>query len=202
MRDITTLCTFNKTEEKLLSELILSDMEAKMDPSQYANQHGLSLQHYLINMIHKILQDTENKSTEVTAVLATMVDWKQAFPRQDPKLGIESFLKCGVRPSLIPVLISYLQGRTQVVKWHDKVSKPRKVPGGGPQGSYFGNLEYLAQSNDDANSVDNNSRFKFVDDLTILEKISLLLVGMSSYNVKNHVPNDIMDTNLFKQKEH
>ena len=71
-RYITTLCTFNKTEEKLISELILSDIEVKMDPSQYANQHGVSLQHYLINMIHKILKDTDNNSTEVTAVIATM----------------------------------------------------------------------------------------------------------------------------------
>ena len=96
-----------------------------------------------LNMIHKILLDTENISTEVTAVLATMIDWRQAFPRQDPKLEIEAFLKCGDRPSLIPVLISYLQDRTQVVKWHGKTSTPRKVPGGGPQGDYFGNLEYL-----------------------------------------------------------
>ena len=116
MRDITTLLTFNKIEEKVISELILSDMEAKMDPSQYANQHGVSLQHYLINMIHKILKNTENNSTEVTAVLATMIDWKQAFPRQDPKLGIEAFIKCGVRPSLIGVLINYLQDRTQATK--------------------------------------------------------------------------------------
>ena len=164
-----------------------------MDPSQYANQHGVSLQNYLINMIHKILLDTESKSTEVTSVLATMIDWKQAFPRQDPKLGIEAFLKCGVRPSLIPILISYLQGRTQVTKWHGKTSKPRKVPGGGPQGAYLGNLEYLAQSNTNANCVAENSRFKFVDDLTILEKICLLLVGMTSYNTKSHVPNDTRD---------
>ena len=69
------------------------------------------------------------------------------------------------------------------------------------QVAYFGNLEYLAQSNENANSVPEDSRFKFVDDLTILEKISLLLVGMTTYNVKNHIPNDIIDTNLFIPKE-
>ena len=47
----------------------------------------------------------------------SMIDWIQAFARQDPKLGIEAFPKRGVRPPLIPVLISYLQDETQVVKW-------------------------------------------------------------------------------------
>ena len=134
MRDITTLCTFNKAEEKIISEIIMSDIDQNMDPSQYANQAGISLQHYLVHMIHKILLDTKNGFTEATAVLATMIDWKQAFPRQDPKLGIEAFIRCGVRPSLIPVLNSYLQGQTQVVKWHGETSSARNVPGGALKG--------------------------------------------------------------------
>ena len=54
-QSISGLMTCNKVEEKLLSELIISDMRDKMDPTQYGNQHGLSIQHYLINMVHKIL---------------------------------------------------------------------------------------------------------------------------------------------------
>ena len=96
-------------------------METKMDPSQYGNEYGMSIQHYLINMIHKILSDIDVKG--VTAVLATFVDWKDAFPNQCPTLGIKAFIKCGVRPSLIPVLISYFEDRSVVVKWHGKTSE-------------------------------------------------------------------------------
>ena len=149
--------TCNKVEEKLISELIISDMRSKMDPSQYGNQHGLSIQHYLVNMVNKILVDLDKK--EVTAILATFVDWKDAFPNQCPALGIKAFLDFGVRPSLIPVLISYFQDRTVVVKWHGKRSKPQEVPGGGPQGAYIGNLQYLGQSNKSANCVEKESRF-------------------------------------------
>ena len=40
-------------------------------------------------MIDKILSDTDNRSKgEVNAVIATLVDWKEAFQRQCPKLGI------------------------------------------------------------------------------------------------------------------
>ena len=34
-------------------------------------------------------------------------------------------------------------------------------------------------------------RYKFVDDLSILEKINLILCGLSSYNFRNHVASDI-----------
>ena len=132
LRNISGLKTFDKIAEKLIAELIISDMSKKLDPAQFANQKGMSLQHYLIKMIHKILNDLDNNSKgEVTAVLATLIDWKEAFPIQCPKLGIEAFIKCGVRGALIPLLINYLQDRTMEVKWHGQTSTIRKLNGGG-----------------------------------------------------------------------
>ena len=58
-----------------------------------------------------------------------------------------------MRPSVIPVLINYFQDQSVIVKWHNKQSKERHVPGGGPQGAYIGNLEYTAQSNKSVNIV-------------------------------------------------
>ena len=111
-------------------------MSFSIDPSQYANRNGISLQNYIIKMINKILTDTDKNSRgEINAVIATLYDWKNEFPRQCPKLGIKAFLKCGVRPSLIPLLINYFQDRTMAVKWHNKTSTKRKLNGGGPQGA-------------------------------------------------------------------
>ena len=192
LRNISGLLTFNKIAEQMIAELIIKDMSVNLDPAQYANQKGLSLQHYLIKMIDRILSDTDNNSKgEVNAVLATLYD----IVRQCPKLGVEAFMDCGVRPSLIPMLVSYLQDRTMVVKWHGETSSVRKLHGGGPQGATFGIWEYLAQSNKSADCVDPEYRFKFVDDLTVLEKINLLIVGMSSYYSKASVPSDIADHN-------
>ena len=39
--------------------------------------------------------------------------------------------------------------------------------------------------------VSERDRFKFVDDLTVLECVNLLSVGLTSYNVRHHVPSDI-----------
>ena len=40
-------------------------------------------------------------------------------------------------------------------------------------------------------------RFKFIDDLTILEIVNLLTVGLSSFNVKQQIPSDIMENNQY-----
>ena len=75
IRNISGLLNFDKQMEKLISELIISDMSLKIDPSQYGNQKGVSIQHYLINMIHRILTvlDT-NTQRETFAVIASMID--------------------------------------------------------------------------------------------------------------------------------
>ena len=41
LRDITGLFTFNKIAEKVIGELMINDMKAKLDPSQYSNQKGI-----------------------------------------------------------------------------------------------------------------------------------------------------------------
>ena len=146
LRNISGLFHFDKIYEKLISQLIISDMEASLDPKQFGNQKGRSIQHYLVLMIHKILEALDkNAKGEVSAVIANLVDWENAFPRQCPTLGVKSFLKNGVRPSLIPILINYFQNRKMSVKWHGAFSTPRKIKGGGPQGATLGLLEYLSQ---------------------------------------------------------
>ena len=198
LRNISGLFNFDKVFEKLLAELIISDMSAKLDPAQYGNQKGLSIQHYLIKMVNRILEVLDNSSkSETVAVVANLIDWNNAFPRQCPKLGIESFISNGVRPSLIPVLVSYFQDREMSVKWHGCKSVPVKIKGGGPQGATLGILEYLSQSNNNADIVSDQDRFKFVDDLTVLEIVNLLTVGITSYNIKQHIPSDVSVHNQF-----
>ena len=187
----------------MIGQLIIKDMLPNLDPAQFANQKGISLQHYLVQMIDRILTDTDSSTKgEANAVIATLYDWKEAFPRQDPKLGVEAFIRCGVRPALIPLLTSYFQERTMVVKWKGVTSSERKLNGGGPQGSLFGNWEYLGQSNENAECVDEGYKFKFVDDLSVLEKINLLLIGLASHNYKSTVANDVSLSGQIISAEH
>ena len=202
LRDITGLFTFNKIAGKVIGELMIQDMKTKLDPSQYANQKGIGIQHYLINMLNRVLVALDNNSRgEVKAVIATFVDWKQAFPRQCPRMGIDAFIACGVRPALIPLLISYFQDRKMRIKWKGIYSNQRDLNGGGPQGSLLSNLEYLAQSNDSADMVNIEDRFKLVDDLTALDIINLLITEISAYDLRSHVPSDIPLHNKYIKNE-
>ena len=58
-------------------------------------------------------------------------------------------------------------------------------------------MEYLSQNNDCANFLDEDERYKYIDDLSILEFINLVSVGISSYNCRLQVPNDIKTENKF-----
>ena len=121
---------------------------------------------------------------------------------QCPTLGVQSFIRNGVRASLIPIVASFFEGRHMRVKWRGQLSSLRYLPGSGPQGSTFGVLEYLSQSNDNSDNVPVDDRYKFMDDLTLLEFIQLMEVGLASCNIKAQVPSNIPQHNQIIRSEH
>ena len=166
LRKISGLLNCSKIAEKAIGELMIKDMKPSRDLSQFGNEKNLSIQHCLIQMLHKILQTLDKKDK---AVILQLVDWSQAFDRQNHNLGIKSFLENGVRPQLIPVLVSYFKGRRISVKWKNQQSSFRLLNGGGPQGGLMGILEYLSQTDGNVDFVELEKRFKFIDDVSILE---------------------------------
>ena len=109
--------------------------------SQYGNESGVNINHLLVNMIHRILSSLDrNSEKEKMAAIMTMIDYKRAFENQSHILGIQSFMKNGVRRSLIPVLITFFSERRIVVKWKNGYSEPKIVTGGSPQGITSGIL--------------------------------------------------------------
>ena len=87
--------------------------------------------------------DLLDKNNNHSAVIASLVDWASAFDRQDATLAIKKFIQMGVRPSVIPILVSYLTDRQMQVKFNSTYSKTHKLPGGGPQGTLLGLIEYF-----------------------------------------------------------
>ena len=143
-------------------------------------------------MIDKILSSVDkNSSSNKVAAILSMIDWSQAFERQSHKLGIQSFIKNGVRPSLIPILINFFQDRKIMVKWNRSLSEALTVNGGGPQGGNAGIVDYISQTRGNLDFSDNDSSFKFVGDARIIEIINLLSIGLSTFNHKQEVPSDI-----------
>ena len=51
------------------------------------------------------------------------------------------------------------------VKFNDKVSGMYDLPGGGPQGTLIGGIEYSVQSFDNEHFIEDDEKFKYVDDM-------------------------------------
>ena len=62
MQKISGLFNCAKIFDKLIGEFVIADMAPKRDPSQYGNEKKLSIQHYLIKMLHKILTAVDKNS--------------------------------------------------------------------------------------------------------------------------------------------
>jgi hypothetical protein len=148
LRKISGLKNVSKIIEKTVAQFMVEDMKPTRDKSQYGNEKGVSVQHYLIRMLNGILRATDkNSQSDKFAVILSLIDWSQAFDRQSHQLGMQSFIDNGIRPSLIPYLMSYFQDRKMVVKWNGVISSIRSLNGGGPQGATLGLLEYLCIAN-------------------------------------------------------
>ena len=107
LRPISNLPICNKIQETLIAELVIQDMKAGLDPTQYGNQKKTSIQHYLVALLNRIVTNVDkNSKGEINAVLVLFIDWKSAFSKQCHKLGVRSFVTNGGRPSLIPLLIN------------------------------------------------------------------------------------------------
>ena len=55
----------------------------------------------------------------------------------------------------------------------------------------MGNLEYISQTNNNADHIPREDKWKWVDDLTVVEIVNMITVGLSSYNFRQHVASDI-----------
>ena len=83
------------------------------------------------------------------------------------------------------------------MKWNGQTSSFQRMNGGGAQGGLPGILEYLSQNNDCATFLSEDERYTYINDLSILEMINLISVGISSYNCKLQIPSDIQTEHKF-----
>ena len=202
LRKISGLLNVSKILEKVIVKYLVNDIKGDLDTSQYANQEGQSINHYLVFMIDTILRALDGSiGGQHKAVLVTLIDWSKAFDRQDATLAVKSFQDNGVRSCLIPILISFFEDRLMAVNWHSVKSSIKRLPGGAPQGACLGVWSFLSQTNDNPEDAEDDLIYKFVDDKSLLEVINLFNVGIASHNIRASVPSNIPDSNVFIPSE-
>ena len=61
----------------------------------------------------------------------------------------------------------------------------------------MGILEYLSQTNHNTDFIASEDKFKFIDDLSFIEIINLISIGLCNYDLKDHVASDIATEFMF-----
>ena len=188
LRKIASTSDYSKLFEVFLRKWIVEDIDKKININQFSGRKGMGTEHLIVLMMDRVLKllDTPGK----TAVIMAAVDWKGAFDRLDPTVAVTKLINLGVRHSIIPIIIQYLEDRQMTVRYNTAWSKWHKLVGGAPQGSWMGQMSYIAASDDAASWVEDEDKYKYCDDLSILE---LIMVGdlLQEYDFTNHVASDV-----------
>ena len=105
-------------------------------------------------------------------VLLFVPIFSKAFDRLDHNILIRKLFDLNVRSFIINWVISFLEQRSQCVKYQNNFSEYVTTHAGVPQGSKLGPILFLIMFND-ACQDQLLSYFKYVDDLTLLENRTL-----------------------------
>ena len=188
LRPISLTAFNSKVMEQFVVMWLLEVIGEKLDFRQYGGMKGNSISHYLIELVNFILHSQDRP--EATAVLLCLVDFSKAFNRQDHNILITKLSDLGVPGWLLKLVIAFLKHREMVVRYKGKVSSPRGLPGGGPQGTLLGLLLFIVlindvgfkgQCNQTGELITSKQQFKqvneihlkYVDDLSLAEAITM-----------------------------
>ena len=134
----------------------------------------MGTEHLLVMMMDKVLSLLDEPG--MSAVVFGAVNWSGAFDRQDPTITIMKMIKMRVRSSIIMIIMEFLEDKEMSAKFNSAKSKWYKLIGGALQGSWNGQNCYIVNSDDNAYCIDQDEKYKFCDDLSILE---LIMIGGS-----------------------
>jgi hypothetical protein len=188
VRKIASTSDYSKIFEHFLLEFVMEDISDKLSKRQYGGKKGIGTEHLLVTMIDRIKMLLEDP--KVYAVVLSSYDWKGAFDRLDPTKVAVKLINMGIRSSIVRILIDFLKDRKMQLKMNQKQSAVLDLIGGGPQGSLIGQLLYIIGSDDVAEEVIEEDKFKYVDDLSALEAL-IDKQNLIEYDFSQHVASDI-----------
>ncbi|XP_072174640.1 uncharacterized protein [Diadema setosum] len=103
-------------------------MAPNLDPMQFGKRKNLSTSHCIINVLHNIYVNAEKSKSSSTL---GVTNFTKAFDRIDHTTAITKLVQMGVRPCMIPWIVSFLSGRQQCVRYRGSLSNWASLNAGG-----------------------------------------------------------------------
>ena len=104
----------------------------KLKTNQYGAEKGCGTAHMLVEMKTRIAEEA--------AVATLSIDFSKAFNRMSHQTCISALRRKGAPEDTIKLVERFLRGRQMRIKVETYYSKPRRMPGGAPQGKRSGNF--------------------------------------------------------------
>jgi len=180
-RPISLLPIFSKIFETFLYELLYHELHSILPDEQHGFVPKRSTVTNLIEYSHELSNNINSKvQTDVI-----YLDFAKAFDRVSHSLLIKKLHFFNINPSLLMLLSSYLQNRTQVVCIDSVLSDPVGITSGVPQGSLLGPLLFIAYVSDLPKCLQFAKCLMYADDTKIfmaVHKISDCLLLQQDLN--------------------
>ena len=151
LRTLGLTVFLSKRLEAFLIKWIWPYILPHLSKDQMGGIPGSSAVHYLVRMLHWILQKLDNSANEPSAVLATLIDFSKGFNRMSPVILVTLLSDLNIPTCALRLIISYLTNRSMVTTYNGAVSSSQHLCGGGPQGSLLIVILFCLQVNQAGN---------------------------------------------------
>ena len=140
-RKVASTSDFSKIFELFIRQWVTEDIGSKININQFVGKKGVGTEHLIVKLRDRVLSLLDKPG--MRAALMASVDRASAFSRTYPTKTITKFINMGLRPSIVCILIELLEKRQMSVKWNGQESSLFPLVGGGPQGSWTGQVFFM-----------------------------------------------------------